>query len=357
MKGFYVMRRLAVHSLFFIFLFFFFFTTLLAKEAFIAGTATYTNEEVLPSNAKFEVLLEDITMIDVSSIVIGKTVLDPAGQIPIGFKITFDDEKVQLGHRYAVRAKVIYKGKLLYITDTLNAVFAGNNDKNIHLFMRRVGKVPESRVMEGMYKNTVDTALFKDCMTGKYYPVAFEGDNVALEKAYLKEINGSVISLKVEIKGKVIKRALMEGEEEKDILLVEQFIRLEGSDDCTEQHASVPITNNYWKLITLYAKEVKTESDEREAHILLREGLNGAGELKVVTGCDTLSGNYKLDENTISLQIKVPETRLENCPNALTEKDFLAALSNTVYWRIRGEKLTFFDEMDNTLATFKAIYF
>jgi len=187
--------------------------------------------------------------------------------------------------------------------------------------------------------------------------VAFEGDNVALEKAYLQETNGTGSYIKVEVKAKVLKRPKMEGNSDEDTLLIEEFIRLESDADCTIQHASVPITNNYWKLMTLYGKEVKTATNERESHILLREGLNGAGALKVVTGCNILPGDYKLDENTIFFHLKTSEKKEEACKNVDIEKNFLAALARTSYWEIKGENLTLFDDIDNILATFKAIYF
>ena len=335
----------------------FFTSATIAKESFISGVATYTNEEMLPPDAQLEVVLEDISLMDAMAVTIGETTIKPAGQIPISFKITFDDEKIELGHRYAVRAKVMLRGKLLYTTDTMNSVFSGQNDQNLHLMMKRMGKVPQSRVMEGMYKTMADVGMFKDCITGKYYPVAFDGDNVTLEKAYLQETNGTGSYIKVEVKAKVLKRPKMEGDSEEDTLLIEQFIRLESDADCTKQHASVPITNNYWKLITLYAKEVKVDANEKEAHILLREGLNGVGALKVVTGCNTLLGDYKLDENTIFFHLKTSEKKEEACKNVDIEKNLLAALANTSYWEIKGESLTLFEDMDNILATFKAIYF
>ena len=214
-----MIQRFMVPFIFFTLLLSLSFTSLTAEESFISGVATYTNEEILPNDAQLEVVLEDISRMDVMAVTIGKTIINPAGQIPISFKIVFDDEKIELGHRYAVRAKVIHKGKLLYITDTLNRVFRGLNDQKMHLIMKRIGKVPQSRVMEGMYKYMADAAMFKDCITGKYYPVAFEGDNASLEKAYLKETNGSASYIKVEIKGKVLKRPKMEGDSDEDTLL------------------------------------------------------------------------------------------------------------------------------------------
>ena len=100
------------------------------------------------------------------------------------------------------------------------------------------------------------------------------------------------------------------------------------------------------------------EANEREAHILLRKGLNGAGVLKVVTGCRTLMGDYKVNENSITFNLALKEEKKENeCKHLALEKNLLSALANTDYWRIKGESLTLYDEMDNVLAVFKAIYF
>lgn len=332
-------------------------TFIFGNDANISGKATYSDEMLLPNNAKFEVVLEDISLMDAPSVIIGQSSMDPAGQIPIEFTINFDNDKIRLGQRYALRAKITANDKLLYITDTLNTVFSGNDDENIQLMMKRVGKIPKSRVMEGMYKYMADAAMFKECVTGKYYPVAFEVDNMALEKAYLKEVNGTNYFLQVELKGKIEKRPKMEGSGEESVLIVEDFIRILGAKDCTTQHANVPIINNYWKLISLYGEEVKIEAKEREAHILMKDGLNGTGELKVLTGCNKIMGNYKIDENTIIFRANTLENRSENCKHIKLEKDFMAALDNTVYWSIEGEKLKIYDEMDNLLATFQAIFF
>ena len=353
-KGCYVIRTNIFTVLFFSL---FILLPLSAKESFISGQLMYIDDEVLPLNAKVEVVLEDISVMDAPSEILGEQIIDSVGQIPIIFKIQYDDEKVQLGHRYAVRAKIMHNNTLLYITDTFNPVFVGNDNKQLNIMMKRVGKIAESRVMEGMYKYMADLALFKECVTGKYYTVAFDEDSVALEKAYFNEVNGSNIFLKVELKGKIVKQTKMEGTREEDTLIVERFIRILGSSDCTEQHTKVPITNNYWKLVELYGKKPVLEVGENEAHILLRQGLNGAGALKVVTGCSTIIGNYSIEENTIQLRASTFEKKNEKCSKKVIEKEFVAALDNARYWRIEGESLKLFDEMDNLLTIFEAVYF
>jgi len=330
---------------------------LLSSTDFIAGKALYTNSELLPENAKFEVTLSNVSLMDISAEVIGKQTIEPAGQIPIPFKIEFNDNQIHLGQRYAVSCRITQEGKLLYVSDTMNPVFVGNDNQNLSIVMKRVGKVPETRVMEGMYKYMADAAMFKDCVTGKYYPVAFEEDSLVLEKAYLEEVNGSNFFVKVSLKGKIVQRPKIDGEGTEETLIVEKYIDILGLKDCTEHQADVPITNNYWKLLTLYDQDVKVISGEREAHILLRQGFDGRGELKVVTGCATIIGNYHIEENSVGFRANSIEKQWPNCKSAEMQKRFISALDNASYWEIEGENLKIYDEMDNVLATFEAIYF
>ena len=330
----------------------------MANESTIKGEAVYTDVLTLPKNAKFEVTLEDVSLMDAPSVVIGQTTIDPAGQIPIAYTITFDDEKIVLGHRYAVRAKITQDDKLLYMTDTMNPVFTGNDSNKVDLVMKRIYKIPESHVMEGLYKYMADAALFKECLTGKYYPVAFEADNVALEKAYLKDTNGSGEFIKVEVKGKIVKRPKMEGEGEEDTLLVERFIRMEKKKDCSEHHENVPIINNYWKLILLNGESVTTQENEREAHILLKTGFNGVGEFKMVTSCGIVMGSYKIEDQNIEIKFKERDlSEEETCKEKVMQGKFLDALTNAKYWKTEGETLQLLDETDTILAEFKAIFF
>jgi len=348
------LKRVLDYLILFLFLTF----SVIASESMIKGEAVYTDNLTLPKNAKFEVTLEDVSLMDTPSVVIGQATVDPAGQIPIAYTITFDDKKIVLGHRYAVRAKITQDDKLLYMTDTMNPVFTGNDNSKVHLILKRIYKIPESHVMEGLYKYMADAALFKECLTGKYYPVAFEADNVALEKAYMQDTNGSGDFLKVEIKGKIVKRPKMEGDGEEDTLLVERFIRMEGKKDCSEHHENVPIINNYWKLISLNDESVITKENEREAHILLKTGFNGVGELKMVTSCGTVMGSYKIEDQNIEIKFKEKDPSEEKtCKDKVMENRFTDALISAKYWKTEGETLKLLDETDTILAEFKAIFF
>lgn len=331
---------------------------LLAKESYVAGKAVYTENLTLPENSVFTVTLEDISLADAPSVELGETVISACGQIPISFKITFDDEKIKLGNRYAIRAKVTQNDKLLYITDTLNSVFSGQDDKNINLIMKRIYKIPKSRPMEGMYKYMADGALFRDCQTGKYYPVAFEENNLDLENAYMDETNASGEYLKVKLEGKIVKRKKIDADLEEDVLQVVRFKRIMGKENCIEQQSDVPMGNNYWKLMSLHNRSIKAQENQREAHMLLKTGLNGIGALKVVTGCNIFKGDYRIKDEEIKIVIKDDaDTEKKVCNNEEQEDEFLSVLRNARYWKIEGENLKLADDRNTVLAEFKAIFF
>jgi len=347
------LKRAVNYFILFLFLTF----SVMANESTIKGEAAYADHLTLPKDTKFEATLEDVSLMDAPSVMIGQTTINPAGQIPIAYTIPFDDNKIVLGHRYAVRAKITQGDRLLYMTDTMNPVFTGNDSSKVNLVLKRIYKIPESRVMEGLYKYMADAALFKECLSGKYYPVAFEADNEVLEKAYLQDTNGSGAFLKVEIKGKIVKGSKMEGDGDEDVLLVERFIRMEGKKDCSEHQTNVPIINNYWKLMLLNGEKVFTEKNKREAHILLKTGFDGVGALKMVTSCGVVMGRYRIEDQNIKIGFKDDPSEVTTCRDKKMQSRFQEMLKNATYWKTEGETLKLLDETDAVLAEFKAIFF
>jgi copper homeostasis protein (lipoprotein) len=91
------------------------------------GTATYRERIALPADAVFESELQDVSKADAPAVVLGRARLDPAGQPPFRFEISFDDAAVKAGHRYAVRATVRHQGRLMFTTDTHYPVLDGRN--------------------------------------------------------------------------------------------------------------------------------------------------------------------------------------------------------------------------------------
>lgn len=218
------------------FLPFFLLSVGMAGETGIGGKALYLERMALPSDAVFEVALEDISLMDAKSITLGSTTVSPVGQVPIYFEIKFNKEDIKKNNTYSVRAKITAGGKLLYVTDTANLVFKGKDDSKLKLIMKRVksadGTGEPMVLMQGMYQYMADAAFFKECITGRKFPVLFEKDNVALEHAYLKNNKEAGALLKIEVEGKIVQRPKVEGEGMQPQLLVERFIKTIPNETC-----------------------------------------------------------------------------------------------------------------------------
>jgi copper homeostasis protein (lipoprotein) len=93
----------------------------------VQGTATYRERIVLPPDAVFEAVLQDVSRADAPAAVLGRARLEPAGRPPFKFEIPYDDAAVQQGRRYTVRATVTHQGRLLFTTDRIVPVLDGRN--------------------------------------------------------------------------------------------------------------------------------------------------------------------------------------------------------------------------------------
>ncbi|NVK22910.1 MAG: hypothetical protein HWD86_10355 [Kangiellaceae bacterium] len=85
--------------------------------------------------------------------------------------------------------------------------------------------------MKGLYQYMADAPLFTDCATGQRYPVALEGDNIALEQAYLALITQPGQKMLVELEGEYDERAAMEGDDVYH-LIPTKFIGIIHKDSC-----------------------------------------------------------------------------------------------------------------------------
>lgn len=108
-----------------------------AQEAVIKGEASYLERMALPQNAVFTATLEDVSLMDVPSVTLGRVAVSPVGQVPIVFKISYNTDDLKKGHRYSVRGKITVDEKLLFSTDTANMVFNGKDDSKLQLLMNR----------------------------------------------------------------------------------------------------------------------------------------------------------------------------------------------------------------------------
>lgn len=88
----------------------------LAAPRTLAGTVTYRERIVLPPGAVVEVSLLDVSLADAPSRTIARTRIVPRRQVPIPFRLRFNDAQIQPGRRYALRAEIRVRGQLWFTT-------------------------------------------------------------------------------------------------------------------------------------------------------------------------------------------------------------------------------------------------
>ncbi len=93
-----------------------------AAEKTISGEVLYRERIALPPNAVLTVQLVDISLADAPSSVIGKQIVDPAGQVPIKFTIAFDPVVIQGKAQYALEARITVDNTIWFINDTRHSV-------------------------------------------------------------------------------------------------------------------------------------------------------------------------------------------------------------------------------------------
>ena len=92
----------------------------------LTGSATIRERIALPPEAVFEAVIEDIARADAPARVIGHTTVSPAGQPPFRFSIPYKDSDLSPQGRYAVRATVRHRGRLLFTTASITRVLDGS---------------------------------------------------------------------------------------------------------------------------------------------------------------------------------------------------------------------------------------
>ena len=232
------------------------------------------------------------------------------------------------------------------------------SDLNYKLESSQTAQTLEPKVfMQGMYRYIADAALFKECSTGLKLPVLFEKNNLALERAYLKDKKVAGALLKIHVAGTIVQRPKMEGAGMKAHLLVERFIKTMPNEQCGNQYVDASFSNTYWKLTSLYGEGVKKKSNNREAHIIFKTLNDGEKAFKGASGCNAIFGNYIIEGKNLSIDHRQIAMTKMACPDSNIEKGFLLVLNETTQWQIKGDHLELLDESSKILARFEAINF
>lgn len=208
-----------------------------------------------------------------------------------------------------------------------------------------------SRTMVGMYSYMADAGNFAECPAGRSLPVAHEGDNAALERAYLGARQEPGEPVLVTLEGRIDQRPRMEGDGTREFLIVDRFLKVWPGESCEKATVKTPLVNTHWRLVELNGRPVETHRDQREVHLRLRPD---AHQAMGFAGCNRFKGSYVTDGQT--LHFKQVASTMMACPYLDEEQAYLAALEAVTGYEILGETLDLSGE-DGVVARFKAMYF
>jgi uncharacterized lipoprotein YbaY/heat shock protein HslJ len=331
-----------------------------ADMARITGTVSYRERMALSNQAELEITLEDVSRQDAPAKVIARRTISNPGQVPIRFDLEFQPADIDQRMSYSLRATIRDGGRLLFTSDTHTPVLTRGAGREAHMTLVRVRSAASSQEkasateagmeLEGMFRYLADAALFRDCRSGKTFPVAMEGAFIELERAYLDSGIERGSEALVQLRGRYLERPAMEGNHNEVKLIVDIFEKIDPQNTCAPTlHAELQDT--YWKLIELGGEAVATPEGMREAHVILAsDGSRAHGH----AGCNNFFGTFQVRED--ELTFSALGSTMMACPEGMdTEQAFLQALGKTNRHEISGQFLTLYAD-DQPLARLEAVY-
>lgn len=236
---------------------------------------------------------------------------------------------------------------------SLAALFAVNGCKNTTSSdtaadAEKAAPPPGTMSLHGMYRYMADARLFLDCGTGEQWPVATEGDNAALERAYGKVRVAPGSPLLVSVEGRLEPRRKMDGEGTETNLIVERFVRTWPGKTC-ETMNEMTLEDTRWTLRELNGEPVVLSVDGEAPYLELSSKKASAFGFG---GCNRFFGNYQTTDGSLSFGA-MGATRMA-CPEGMGQEQALfTALDSTTRYEIHGSELLLFAD-DRLVARFEA---
>jgi len=205
--------------------------------------------------------------------------------------------------------------------------------------------------LKGFYSYFADSALFYDCETKKPYPISFEGDNLALERAYLnvKESDGEKIL--VTLIGYFQTQNKMEGSGTEEVLVVKKFINIWPNIDCTQNLGTANLKNTFWKLYEIGDKFLNISKFKKDIHFII----DSESKIKGFAGCNNFFGSSNILDDSIKFS-QIGATLKMCTENMEIEKEFFMVLEKVSTYKIYGEFLYLYDT-NGIIAKFESVYF
>lgn len=205
-------------------------------------------------------------------------------------------------------------------------------------------------LLRGQYRYLAGAGRFRECLTGLEMPVATEGDNRALEEAYLAAQGDPGEEMMISLEGQLAQRMPMEGPDPVRTLVPERFIGVWPEQSCPSPIQLATLQNTYWRLTLLGSEGVQRAQNQREPHLVFHEDGRVAGS----DGCNALAGSYKTEgpEVTFSRLASTRKACLEGMEQAQQSLDILNDISS---YRIIGQHLEMLDGSGNVRLRFERV--
>ncbi|MDH3199715.1 MAG: META domain-containing protein [Myxococcales bacterium] len=203
--------------------------------------------------------------------------------------------------------------------------------------------------VDGMYTYVADMGMFEDCATGEKLPVATEGDNAELERAYASSGVEPGSPLLVTVDGRLDLRRKVDGSGRDNVLIIERFVRVRPRETCGSM-TPVALENVGWTLLELNGKPIVVTSEATAPYLELnatKKSAYGFG------GCNRFFGSYDTAEHQALTFSAIGATRMA-CPKGMNqEQELLTVLGETTRYEIEGSKLLLYGH-DTVVARFQA---
>jgi heat shock protein HslJ/uncharacterized lipoprotein NlpE involved in copper resistance len=207
--------------------------------------------------------------------------------------------------------------------------------------------------VRGTVRYLADSARITECLTGRDYPLAVEGDFATLEAAYLAAGVPHGSPLMASFDGTITERPRANGDGTQPAVIVEKFTGVWPDETCEPVRTDASLTNTYWKILRLGDAEIAAGEDRTEPSLTLNES---EARVSATVGCNQMAGGFNVDGDRRDFGPMV--TTMMACQPPLDDWDRRLAdvLGATTRWRIDGQALELLDAEGTVIALLEAEY-
>lgn len=208
--------------------------------------------------------------------------------------------------------------------------------------------------LHGMYSSSTTGARFEECLTGRAYAVAAEGDHAALAQEYAgltgSAPGGAVLA---SFDGALRQPGAAAGQRSAPTVVVRRLTGLWPGQSCERAMSHASLSNQYWRVARLRGRQLEQVEDAGDMFLILRDD---AGGYVANAGCGRYNAAYRVEGPAISFAAAASHP---DCPASLATRQaqLQSVLAAAARWAIQGQVLELFDADGRSLAALEAVYF